>query len=915
MAHRIRSQPARPPAPARTSASSPAAATKATPALRPEALLPQAKPSKIAAVAPLSAAHVAHAPLKLEKLLPGLAYGCGGVLDKLADSVGSNPTGALALALTPDEAQVEVASLLQPKSRDASLDRCTAVTALVCALVERCSDAKGQVDLHKLEAALGPEGKPLVDTLRWLPNRPTPERANDAFLGKVLDNLGALLPQPRALALADKLVRNDALIPIEVPALEHMKSLVPDGALKGQGLVGLQHPFPTLVPLLEACVAKGMAPQDLHIHGSGYFHGALVTAYCRLKGFDVESYQDDTNLQQRQASFHALELMSFLGKVARVGPPPPNGWVLLDDGGLLHSALCGYNADLMRINEAATARVAAQQKDIAKAFPSGSVRGVEQTTRGLTELAKHAPPYEVVTVANAPGKVRESEMIGWSLAHSFLSELRHEANGKVVKKVVIISAGKVGRATAEHLQKEGFRVSLVDTDPQKVAQAKEAGFDATVDLGEARRDAQAIIACTGKHSLDRWALEGFSGFIGSGSSQVVDFDPAAIFNHHTSNVRILNIGRPLNFKPDGHEDLDKQHIGLTRALLFQAICQQPKGGKGPVPLELGPQQSVIGFWEKNGGATMTEPARPKPCELPRPDLASPDGAPRWEWETFLNNSDRPVARGIHENYFEDGEGKVRYVSRSGGKSVATGLPAVPELMLSSSASQQQVLIGGPPERRWLRIADVSGDAPQLGPVIDLGRLEGWCISRGAGNMGLAGVRGDALRVLLPAAPDKPLDLPLPPAKRRVIAWGSELDPPVVFGSEPASVTVVDPATGKTPPEWQGYSLPKDFVEVTGVDRVLYSRELVLIGKDAQGNTLVTPLDRTGQSPVIHLPPGAKYRGVHLEGTEDYDHKSEVIVDYVPAGAPDELDNHKHEKLPLPLYAQDEVRGPKKRGGG
>jgi hypothetical protein len=882
------------PAPIRVSTPAPPKvqpkAADLTPAAKTQGLLPTVTPSKIAAVAPVSGAHVAQRPLTMDKLLPGLAYGCSGMFRQLDAALRENPEGALAKALhwEPDELP------LHDLSQDARL------AAQVCVLVDSCG-----ADLNKLEATVGPEGRGLVDALRWMPNRPTPERGSDAFLGGVLKNLGELLPKDKALALADKLVRNDALIPKSVPTLDYAKTLVPPDVLSGKGLVAVQHPFPTFVPLLEALVDKGMRPQDIHVLGSGYFEGAMVREYCRLKGFDVDTEHGEETWSQRAATFHASDLQDFLGRVATSGPPPPKGWVVLDDGGLLHSTMGGHTKELTHFNEAASERADRDQRVIAKAFAPDKVKGVEQTTRGLTEMAKHPPPYPVVTVADAPGKAREAEMIGYSVAHSFLSDLRHQPNAKDVHKVVVISAGKIGRCTAEHLKQAGYEVSLMDTDPKKVEEAKALGFDATVDLQQARRGAQAILACTGKHSIDRGALDGFQGFVASGSSQVVDFDPNALQAQYADGVTVLNNGRPLNFKPDGHEDLDKEHIGLTRSLLFQAICQDGAGQKGPVALDLAPQDKVVHFWAQHGGEKLPD-ARPAACELSRPDLISKAGASDYDWSTFFANSDRPATTSFLCSFFQDTDGSVRYVPGKGGTSSPVALPSVPTEILGSSASPTVTLIGGQPGKRWLRLADMTPEGGlKLREPVNLGHIETWAMGRDVSGIGVAATRGDTLVLLDPAHLDTPREVALPPATQRVVAWASELDPPVVFGKGPASVTVVG-----DPPEWKGYALPKDFVEVTGVDRVLFSRQLVLTGKDKDGNVVVTALDRTGESKVIHLPPGARYRGVHLEGFEAYDHKSACIVDWVPAGVPDELDQWKHDTLALPVYAQDVVLEPR-----
>jgi hypothetical protein len=89
------------------------------------------------------------------------------------------------------------------------------------------------------------------------------------------------------------------------------------------------------VPLVEACIAKGMAAKDIHILGTPYATNPLVAAYLRLLGVQVTEARDHGHTTRGFEEARVKEIGTFLHSVVHSASRPENGWKILDDGGLL----------------------------------------------------------------------------------------------------------------------------------------------------------------------------------------------------------------------------------------------------------------------------------------------------------------------------------------------------------------------------------------------------------------------------------------------------------------------------------------------------------------------------------------------------------------------------------------------------
>jgi hypothetical protein len=374
--------------------------------------------------------------MRTEDLLHTLSYGGGDVLALVEAEQTRHPRSALGLGLA--------ARGRNPPATDPAAEHAARLLR-VLDMFRSPHDPK-TIELARFAATYGETGVRIAQLLGEGKKRTAPEAPNYNFCAGVVQALASLLGAEKALPLVDRLVRNDRLIPQRVPALDEALKMVPPEHFRGRGLVAIQHLFPTTIALFEAFLARGMRASDIHVLGTPYASNPLVAAYARLKGMNVSPARDKAGATRSFEEHRTAEILSFMVSISVLGRRPPNGWVALDDGGMLHSLIHGEKKD-----PRGWSTDPALWEPIAELF-NAPIHGVEQTTRGLTELAGADLSYPVIKVADAPGKIEEGKIIGWDLAASLLRELNWRERTDVVHKLGVVSAGTVGLETATFLR-------------------------------------------------------------------------------------------------------------------------------------------------------------------------------------------------------------------------------------------------------------------------------------------------------------------------------------------------------------------------------------------------------------------------------------------------------------------------------
>ncbi|MBL8949324.1 MAG: hypothetical protein JNK82_01010 [Myxococcaceae bacterium] len=802
----------------------------------------------------------------LSNLVDVVTYGSAPVLAAAAKSLGP-PATALGELLQKAGARA-----------DSPLSLRAALVKVLCQARDPLNPKT--IAWDKVGAALGADVAPLADALAGAATMKRPERPNYRAAAELVEELSRTLPANEARPLIDVLVRGNGLLPAKVPALERTARQVPEDALKGHGLVAVQHLFPTTVCLVDACLEKGMKAEEVFLLGTPYATNPLVAAYLRAQGVTVMEAKDSGGATRAFEEHRMGELQQFLGHVT-LHARPPNGYVVLDDGGMLATTIAGHKSLAGSGVDAAA---------LQRMFPPSLTATVEQTTRGLTELSLNPLKYDAVAVASSPGKAREGNLVGWSITKSLLQDLKQRGALDRVKQVAIVSAGVIGLNVAGHLKRAGFGVTVHDLDPKKLELARAAGFEASNDLRSALPNTQLVLGATGKRSIDATVLEGWSGIVAQGSSAAIEADRDQIEATRPAPLDWLNRGRPLNFKGDGHELLSAEQIGITQALLFAGVvtaATRPKtADKQLVEVDAKLHDTALKFWEQNGGDTVEKLTRDVVKGAPRPDQAGA-GAAHSEWMSFLSSSSRPVCPAPCDTgfvpglyFFQDDDGSVRQVdtSRHGplgaSASQAVALDVVPQRVVPVDDGQAS---------GWLLELNRGGQVSVLGAKLEGGALE-LTAERAALSLGAVSTArptvvdysgkqkrsavwdaGDSLVFSFPGSAE------LHTLKKKLS--GGE-----VLLARPDQEVVLE--VRKSPPAvafneifpgaqyaraFAGYQVPRGFAKLEACAALDDTGQRVLVGRTHDGRLAVAPLvpGPLGQA-VKLLPEGAVYRGVHRE---------------------------------------------------
>lgn len=605
------------------------------------------------------------------------------------------------------------------------------LSALLTWLVEHVNE-EGTLSLKSVRRAAEGSGPSITGALLAAQNRKPYARPNYAFLSDVVQCLQFTVGRERGLDVVNAFMRHDDLLPRRLAALDAVKAQVASDRFEKQGLVAVQHLLPTSLPLFEALIEAKMAPEHIHVLGTPYGTNPLVAAVLRLMGVDAwPGYDRDAVLPDEFEAQRIEEIYRFVA--ARLHDldraRPEDGYLVLDDGGLLQLVLSG---DRWPASGSESDRTKWRAL-MARIFPDGN-HAVEQTSRGMTELRKKGPRFATVAVALCPSKVEgEARVVGLALAKSIRLILAQRALVGP-QRVILIGVGSVGASLAQRLREQGHDVLCVDSDEARCAAIRAQGLSASDALSpEMLSEATVVVGCAGKTSVDGDRLGGLGGFNGvfiSASSMAIEFNEEELSAYRGRNVDVAMRARPANFDASGFEHLTPAQIGLTRALLFAALAQPvTTRALGFLPVDSSLEKSAYDGWIASGGDRIRlKPHRPDALAS-RPDRVGVRGRARHdEWMRYLLGFERPVIPRPAENcrtpglyFFADRLGVRLVNTHHDGRSVRVALPSVPRSVYRTQAdADASVLVecGAPsgPGSRELFEVSTSGRVRRLGPV-------------------------------------------------------------------------------------------------------------------------------------------------------------------------------------------------------
>jgi len=220
------------------------------------------------------------------------------------------------------------------------------------------------------------------------------------------------------------------------------------------------------------------------------------------------------------------------------------------------------------------------------------VTGVEQTTRGVTELSQTELETPVVNVASSKPKDIEADFVAESVWRGMLDMLAElgirSGQGKTV---VQAGFGRVGARSAEIAKALGFHVVVAEKSPERREEAKKAGFDTAASLEEAAPKGDIVLGMTGRLTLTQGVLEKLKddAIVASGSSGEIEGDVHFLARRHTGLPREVEMGLDNKdvYRRMGPDEIGGVHthfLGDKRFFVAQ--------GLRPLELQPGPRDAA-----------------------------------------------------------------------------------------------------------------------------------------------------------------------------------------------------------------------------------------------------------------------------------------------------------------------------------
>lgn len=238
---------------------------------------------------------------------------------------------------------------------------------------------------------------------------------------------------------------------------------------------------------------------------------------------------------------------------------------------------------------------------------------VEETNQGHWRYANVAADlqYPVLSIAQSRPKQVEHLTVGPAIVFSTDKILRDELKDSLQRKnALVLGYGNVGRGIARALWGLSATVSVFDTDPVRLIEARLQGFRIG-PKAELLRVADVVFGATGRRALGQedFDLLASGVYLVSGSSRQVEFDVAALestgtkerlspsltrFRLGDKEVFLVNEGFPVNFRDTSIPMAIADLVFAEALLALRTVTSKPPGFHVALPLDL--ENEICRHW-------------------------------------------------------------------------------------------------------------------------------------------------------------------------------------------------------------------------------------------------------------------------------------------------------------------------------
>ncbi|MCG5215488.1 NAD(P)-dependent oxidoreductase [Streptosporangium soli] len=220
---------------------------------------------------------------------------------------------------------------------------------------------------------------------------------------------------------------------------------------------------------------------------------------------------------------------------------------------------------------------------------SGQILGVvEDTENGLRRYLKHEKlPCPVYSVARSPLKEPEDSLVGEAIVFSAEALIRSRSDVLHGRAACVLGFGKIGAGIARALQARHVEVTVVDTDPVRLAQALALGHRGSAYPKDWLPGADLVFCATGNRALRGMDFTHLrdGAYVASATSHDDELDletadtlfdriPVAPhvtrYSHAGRSFYLLNGGNAVNFL---HGSAVGPSIHLVQAEILAALGQ------------------------------------------------------------------------------------------------------------------------------------------------------------------------------------------------------------------------------------------------------------------------------------------------------------------------------------------------------
>jgi len=278
---------------------------------------------------------------------------------------------------------------------------------------------------------------------------------------------------------------NSAGVPIKLPLIEDLKAhfnVAEQKPLKRYIFIGVQHLTGVAVPLIQAISEAGVPPVRIFLIGKKYSTHQAVYDHLQSLGCNLSALDRMRDVNNPYEAEVELEIDELLSRVK----------TLLHESSSLSVLLFDEGGKVIRLLHERYEQIAAR------------FHCVEQTSRGIREIASRCLRCPVVDVARSPAKKEvEAPMIAEAMLSLFDQALNrwNHIFPNLERHALVIGYGVIGRNLVRELLKRNYRVSIYETEPD-VSQALTMDNISFLESLDSSISAFPIVmACTGSESL------------------------------------------------------------------------------------------------------------------------------------------------------------------------------------------------------------------------------------------------------------------------------------------------------------------------------------------------------------------------------------------------------------------------------